>query len=117
MTSKRMIELLETEHECMLRASHNDCDRNCENCELVQDDNELHEMYTNVINIVKANSHIEPKKETALDIIGLWNDDITFCQEDCDWEDCPRNSKNIRDRSIPHSYSIERPTDCPKGVG
>lgn len=53
MTLERMIELLEIEHECMLRGSHGDCDRNCANCELVQDDWELHEMYTGVIDILK----------------------------------------------------------------
>ena len=49
MTIDRMIELLEIEHECMLRASHDDCNRNCADCLIVQDDDELHEMYTNVI--------------------------------------------------------------------
>ena len=53
MTTDRMIELLEIEHECMLRGSHDDCDRNCADCELVQDDDELHEMYTNVIALLK----------------------------------------------------------------
>lgn len=52
MTLNRMIELLEIEHECMLRASHDDCDRKCEDCVLVQDDYDLHEMYTNVIAII-----------------------------------------------------------------
>ena len=53
MTIQRMIELLEIEHECMLRGAHDDCDRDCANCELVQDDGELHEMYTNVIGILE----------------------------------------------------------------
>lgn len=53
MTLDRMVELLEIEHECMLRGSHDDCDRKCEDCELVQDDYDLHEMYTDVIAIVK----------------------------------------------------------------
>ena len=53
MTTERMIELLKTEHECMLRGSHDDCDRNCADCELVQDDDELHEMYTNVIGVLE----------------------------------------------------------------
>ena len=53
MTIGRMIELLEIEHECMLRASHEDCDRQCGKCDLVQDDDELHEMYTDVIGIMK----------------------------------------------------------------
>ena len=53
MTIQRMIELLKIEHECMLRGAHDDCDRNCADCELVQDDGELHEMYTNVIGILE----------------------------------------------------------------
>lgn len=53
MTIQRMIELLEIEHECMLRGAHDDCDRNCADCELVQDDGDLHEMYTNVIALLK----------------------------------------------------------------
>ena len=53
MTIDRMIELLEIEHECVLRNTHNGCNRDCENCDLVQDDGDLHEMYTDVIDIVK----------------------------------------------------------------
>ena len=53
MTIQRMIELLEIEHKCILRNSHDDCDRNCEDCDLVQDDGDLHEMYTNVIALLK----------------------------------------------------------------
>ncbi len=53
---------------------------------------------------------------SALDYAGLWNDDITFCQEKCDWTHCPRNSINIRDKTIPHSFSVEVPTDCPKRI-
>lgn len=56
MTNERMIELLKIEHECMLRASHDDCNRKCEDCDLCQDDYELHEMYTNVIDIVKRST-------------------------------------------------------------
>lgn len=48
------------------------------------------------------------------DIDGLWCDDITFCPEKCGWKSCPRNQQNIRDRTIPHSYSIDVPDDCPK---
>lgn len=29
---------------------------------------------------------------------------------------CPRNSKNIRDKTIPHSFSVGRPSDCPKMI-
>ena len=48
-----MVELLEIENECVLRNAHNDCDRQCQNCDLVQDDGDLHEMYMNVIEILK----------------------------------------------------------------
>lgn len=53
-------------------------------------------------------------KEDIRNIVGLWCDDITFCQETCERMDCPRNKHHIRDRSVPHSFSIERPLDCPK---
>ena len=48
------------------------------------------------------------------DIVGLWCDDITFCQAECELKDCPRNKKNIRDRTVPHSFSVEIPSDCLK---
>ena len=53
MKLERMIELLKIEHECLLRNSHGDCDRKCEDCDLVQEDWELHEMYTNVVYILE----------------------------------------------------------------
>lgn len=48
------------------------------------------------------------------DVDGLWCDDITFCPERCGWLSCPRNEQNIRDRQIPHSFSVGIPLDCPK---
>lgn len=48
------------------------------------------------------------------DIDGLWCDDITFCPEQCGWKSCPRNKQNIRDKTVPHSFSVEIPEDCPK---
>lgn len=48
------------------------------------------------------------------EIGGLWCDDITFCPEQCGWRSCPRNKQNIRDRTVPHSFSVEIPQDCPK---
>lgn len=47
-------------------------------------------------------------------IDGLWCDDITFCRARCEMITCPRNQKNIRDRSVPHSFSVGLPTDCPR---
>lgn len=43
---------------------------------------------------------------------GLWCDDITFCQEECERMDCPRNKVHIRDRNRPHSFSVDIPKDC-----
>ena len=63
MTVQRMVEQFEIEHECMLRGSHGDCDRKCEDCELVQDDVELHEMYTNVIEMVRKQIPMKPKSK------------------------------------------------------
>lgn len=48
------------------------------------------------------------------EIDGLWCDDITFCPKRCGWLSCPRNERNIRDRRIPHSFSVGIPLDCPK---
>lgn len=40
-------------------------------------------------------------------------DDITFCQIKCRRIKCRRNQVNINDRTIPHSFFVERPPDCP----
>ena len=48
------------------------------------------------------------------EIDGLWCDDITFCPRVCGWKGCQRNKKNIRDRRVPHSFSVETPVDCQK---
>ena len=51
MTIERMIELLKIEHECITRGAT--CDRNCANCDLVQKDTDLDEMYRSVIGILE----------------------------------------------------------------
>ena len=66
MTIQRIVELLEIEHECILRAGHDDCDRNCADCDLVQDDWELHEMYTDVIALSKEQEAVKQKMWNAL---------------------------------------------------
>lgn len=91
MTIKRMIELLEIEHECMLRGSHDDCDRNCADCELVRDDGVLHEMYTNVIALMKEQ---EPKP--IKDRFKLPNLNVKF-------GDCPKCNASLDDRQYPYS--------------
>lgn len=54
MTVERMIELLEIEKECVLRNASGECNRYCAGCDLLQDDTELHEMYTEAIDLLKA---------------------------------------------------------------
>ena len=48
--------------------------------------------------------------------MSCFSDDITVCPLKCDNMECMRNSKNIQDRTIPHSYSLELPDDCPNKV-
>lgn len=86
MTYQRMIELLEIEHECMLRKSHDECmlrkshdvcDGNCCVCELAQDNYELHEMYINVITTLKAQ---EPRVMTLEEVDALGDDAIVWLE-------------------------------------
>ena len=47
--------------------------------------------------------------------MNLFCDDISFCPaDDCKRTSCMRNQANIRDRTIPHSFFVETPPDCPK---
>ena len=52
----------------------------------------------------------------SADIEDDWiSDDITFCpHEDCEMKTCMRHQSNIRNKKVPHSYSVETPEDCPK---
>ena len=53
MTINRMIDLLETEKACVQTNADQRCDRDCTNCNLVQEDTELIEMYTKVADILR----------------------------------------------------------------
>jgi len=66
MTTERMIELLEIEHECMKRGAHDECDRDCARCELVQDDHDLDEMYTGVITLLKEHGEQIKNRDESL---------------------------------------------------
>ena len=68
MTIERMIELLEAEHECMLRQTHDGCDHVCADCDLVQDDQELHEMYTDVIALLKMREPLPDHSQSRYNI-------------------------------------------------
>ena len=72
MTKQRMVELLETEHECMLRKSHADCDSDCGKCDLAQDDYELHEMYTDVIALLNEDDYVIPVRDNSWPLLNVW---------------------------------------------
>lgn len=53
MTFYRARELMAIELECITRASaETPCNRDCANCDLVQDDEELKELYSGVIGLI-----------------------------------------------------------------
>jgi len=49
MTDERAINVLLNEKTCVLRQSVGDCDRECEKCDLVLDDEEIIEAYNHAI--------------------------------------------------------------------
>jgi hypothetical protein len=49
MTTERTLELLKIERECIQRNIDHVCDRNCGECELVQVDEDLQELYDGLI--------------------------------------------------------------------
>lgn len=67
MTIQRMIELLAFERKCV--ESANECDRNCAECNLVQDTDELLEMYDSVIAVLKAQEPVEPVQDMVGDAL------------------------------------------------
>lgn len=52
MTVQRLLELLSVERLCVLQNSLGRCDRDCENCNLVQKDTDILAMYDEVLDIV-----------------------------------------------------------------
>ena len=45
----------------------------------------------------------------------MFCDGISFCpNEKCTLKTCKRNQANIRDHTIPHSYFVDTPEDCPR---
>lgn len=76
----------------MLRGAHDDCDRKCADCELVQEDDELHEMYTNVIWLLKERYEaVEPRVSSVEQRCGHCNKVI----EMDGWQSCPWCGKRI----------------------
>lgn len=53
MNIPRVLELLKIEKECISRNEQSQCDRCCSTCDLVQDTNELLEMYCSLIDFLE----------------------------------------------------------------
>lgn len=79
MTIQRMIELLDAEHRCMLRNTHGDCNRQCEDCDFVRDDGELHEMYTDAVYILQEHLQKEHERKTARVITRVGSGTTWWC--------------------------------------
>ena len=75
MTNERIIQLLNTERNCVIRAQS--CDRNCAKCELVQDTDDLLEMYDAVIAIMKQR---QTRVLTASEIIDEFTPDVLWLE-------------------------------------
>ena len=76
MTLERIIELLEIEHQCILRNTNGNCDRQCGECDLVQDDSELHEMYTDVTAFLK----MQAPRVLSLKTPAEWHDNVIWLE-------------------------------------
>lgn len=57
MTVHRVLELLRIELECIKRNNGSSCDRNCGQCDLVQDSQELIDCYKTAIQIIGGNNN------------------------------------------------------------
>lgn len=72
MTIERCVELLKIEKECVLRQDTSKCCREslgCAKCDLVQDANEISEMYDTSINIINSYKNLENLAVTMAEII------------------------------------------------
>ena len=72
MTVERIIELLNIEHQCILRNTNGNCDRGCGVCDLVQKDTDLDEMYTEAVSILEA------QKPRVMPLEAVLQEDIPF---------------------------------------
>lgn len=72
MTIERCVELLKIEKECILRQDTPECCReslSCAKCDLVQDADEISDMYDTSINIINSYKNLENLAVTMAEII------------------------------------------------
>ena len=64
MNARRILELLEYEHECVKRNCEGKCDRECGYCDLVQVDKDLLELYSTLIKEYRFKAKMEDYGES-----------------------------------------------------
>lgn len=57
----KVIDVIKTERECVWRASHDECVRDCVNCDLLLDAEDILEAYDKLIKILELGSSIDFK--------------------------------------------------------
>ena len=96
MKISRVIELLRCERECVFKNA-NGCDRNCDRCDLVQNDLELIEMYDFLISMMEIGQEvvepIPPTDESDLWKCGNCNHQLFRCTHQRYCEMCGRSVK------------------------
>lgn len=70
----QIIEILEKEKECVKRNVGKDCDRDCGNCDLVLEDEEILTAYTLAISILKTIQGDRKVMNTTNHVAGGYNE-------------------------------------------
>lgn len=79
MTKEKIIEIIKNELECVRTASDNKCDRDCENCKLVRDSDDIIKAYDFVIEMLEQ----EPCEDCIRrSDVGLTDFEILMCDGD-----------------------------------
>lgn len=80
MTVQRVVELLRIELECIKRNNGSSCDRNCSQCDLVQDSQELIDYYETAIQIIGGTSM--PEYRRVMEHIEVYENGEFICSAD-----------------------------------
>ena len=70
----QIVEILEKERECVKRNVSKDCDRDCGNCDLVLEDEEILTAYTLAISILKTIQGDRKVMNTTNHVAGGYNE-------------------------------------------
>lgn len=101
MTTERALQLLRIEQECIKRNSCEGCDRDCAACDLVQEDEELNDMYEYVTAYFPCNTWIDVNTRLPLE----HQDILIYCTNGEDG------------RIVASNYADNEWWDCINGFG